>query len=64
MFFAEPTAGVSEVALVGRLKERGVLIFVPTGSRTLRLVTHYGIDASDIDRALDAFATVTETVAS
>ena len=64
MFFAEPTAGVSEVTLVGRLKERGVLIFVPTGSRTLRLVTHYGIDASDIDRALDAFATVTETVAS
>lgn len=63
MFFAEPPAGISEVELGTGLQQREVLVFVPTGSRTLRLVTHYGIEAADIDRALEAFAAVTEAVA-
>jgi threonine aldolase len=64
IFFVEPPAGIPAGELPARLQERGVLIFVPTGSRSIRIVTHYGVEAGDVDRALDAFAAVTEAVAS
>ena len=43
--------------LADGLRERGVLLS-PIGGRRLRAVTHYGIDAADIDAALDAFRQV------
>jgi len=39
---------------IDRLKGRGILIGA-TGERSYRLVTHYWIDAADVDKALDAF---------
>ena len=63
IFFAEPPAAMPSGDLAPRLEERGVLIFGPNGSPALRLVTHYGIEAADVDRALDAFAAVTRSVA-
>lgn len=39
--------------LIGRLRERGVLMG-GMGPRTIRAVTHYGIGPSDIERALQA----------
>ena len=63
IFFAEPPAAMPLGDLAPRLEESGVLIFGPNGSPALRLVTHYGIEAADIDRALDTFAAVTRSVA-
>jgi threonine aldolase len=40
--------------LVARLREHGLVIGAARGRR-FRLVTHYGIEAADIDRALFAF---------
>ncbi|RME42904.1 MAG: threonine aldolase, partial [Chloroflexi bacterium] len=40
--------------LADGLRERGVLLS-PIGGRRLRAVTHYGIEAEDIDTALMAF---------
>jgi threonine aldolase len=60
MFFAEPPESLKKLDLTTRLTQHGVLIFVPTGSRTFRIVTHYGIESADVDRALDAFAALTD----
>jgi len=62
IFFAEPPAGMPSSELAPRLEEHGVLIFQPNGSPTVRLVTHYGIEASDINQALDAVAAVTRSI--
>lgn len=43
--------------LVGELKERGVLMGA-IAPQQVRAVTHYGIEAADIDRALEAVAEV------
>jgi threonine aldolase len=41
------------------LKERGILVSTPYGTgRRMRLVTHYGITAADIDAALAAFGAI------
>jgi threonine aldolase len=41
------------------LKERGILVSTPYGTgRRMRLVTHYGITAADIEAALVAFTAV------
>jgi hypothetical protein len=40
------------------LKAQGVIVNSPYGGRNMRLVTHYGIDEGDIERALAAFAAV------
>jgi threonine aldolase len=43
--------------LSGRLREQGILCgAAKDGSPVMRLVTHYGIERADIDRAIDAFA--------
>ncbi len=58
MFFihlSDPAPTARELS--ARLKERGVLCgAAKDGSPIIRLVTHYGIEAADIDRAIDAFA--------
>lgn len=48
---ADSALGVAD--LIGRLRERGVLVG-GMGGRTIRAVTHYGIGADDIARALQA----------
>jgi threonine aldolase len=45
--------GLSAAELLGRLRERGVLIGGMGGS-TLRAVTHYGVSRDDIDRTIQA----------
>ena len=43
--------------LSARLREQGILCgAAKDGSPVMRLVTHYGIERADIDRAIDAFA--------
>jgi threonine aldolase len=60
IFFVEPPERVDAATLVAQLERAGVKVFRTRGSaRTLRLVTHYGIERDDIDRALDAFAALT-----
>ncbi|MBX0326717.1 low-specificity L-threonine aldolase [Oscillochloris sp. ZM17-4] len=44
---------LSVADLTGRLRERGVLVG-GMGGQTIRAVTHYGIEAADIDRAVQA----------
>ncbi len=47
----------SAAELSARLRERGVLCGAARdGSPIIRLVTHYGIERADVDRALEAFA--------
>ena len=48
--------------LLPRFLEKGVR-FIQLGERRFRLVTHYGIDRSDIDYALEVFRAVTATAA-
>jgi len=52
IFAMEPEA-LSPAELAARLAERGVKVGAIEG-RKLRAVTHYGIDAADIEAALDA----------
>jgi threonine aldolase len=59
IFWAEPPAGVELDVLAARLKADGVLVTSPYSGRSLRLVTHYGIEAADVERALRAFAAAT-----
>jgi threonine aldolase len=64
MFFADPPHGMSIADVSTRLLELGVIVTPPYAGRTLRLVTHYGVEAADVDRALGAFAAVTRTAAA
>ncbi len=57
IFFCEPPASVDRRTLSARLKERNILVTSPYTGR-MRLVTHYGIEESDIERALAEFAAV------
>jgi threonine aldolase len=52
--FIELNGSVAPMKLAARLRALGVVIAAARGDR-IRLVTHYGIDAADIDRALFAF---------
>jgi threonine aldolase len=58
MFFIRLSAPApSARELSARLREQGVLCgAAKDGSPVMRLVTHYGIEQADIDRAIDAFA--------
>ena len=50
-----PAPGAKELS--ARLREQGVLCgAAKDGSPVMRLVTHYGIERADVDRAIDAFA--------
>jgi threonine aldolase len=60
IFMVESPAGLEGREAAAGLKERGVLVSSPYVGRRMRLVTHYGIEEADIDRALEAFAAVTE----
>jgi threonine aldolase len=59
MFFIQLGEGTpSAKELSARLREKGVLCgFAKDGSPIMRIVTHYGIEREDVDRAIDAFAT-------
>ncbi len=47
----------SAIELSARLRERGVLCgAAKDGSPIIRLVTHYGVEREDVDRAIEAFA--------
>ena len=59
IFFVDAPASLEGREVAAGLKERGVLVSGGYGRR-MRLVTHYGIEQADIDRALEAFAAVTE----
>ncbi|MFQ5341129.1 MAG: low-specificity L-threonine aldolase [Anaerolineae bacterium] len=54
VIFALTRDDMTPAQLADGLRERGVLLS-PIGGRLLRAVTHYGIDAADIDAALAAF---------
>jgi threonine aldolase len=56
IFFATPPDGLPADTLQARLAERGIAIHQSRAARTIRFVTHYGIDAADITRTLDTFA--------
>lgn len=56
IFFCEPPANVDPRSASAQLAERGILVSSPYAGRRMRLVTHYGIAESDIERALAAFA--------
>jgi threonine aldolase len=58
MFFIHLSAPApSAKELSARVREKGVLCgAAKDGSPIIRLVTHYGIEQADIDRAIDAFA--------
>ncbi len=49
--------GDSAAAIVERAKAAGVLV-LPVGPRRIRAVTHYGIEAADIEEALDVLERV------
>ncbi len=51
------TNGMSAAEVAERARAAGVLV-LPTGPRRIRAVTHYGIEAADIEEALDVFARV------
>jgi len=48
---------LTQAELVERLRERGVLV-VPWTKGRIRLVTHYGVDEQDIEKALQAIGDV------
>ena len=62
IFFVEPPAGLELQAAVRGLAQDGVLANSPYSGRVMRLVTHYGIEAADVERALTAFERVTRGV--
>lgn len=59
IFFVEPPPEVHIASALRSLEEDGVRVASPYSGRHLRLVTHYGIETADIERALGAFARVT-----
>ena len=61
MFFVEPAAGVDAARLVETLAAMQVQVASPYAG-SMRLVTHYGIDANDIGRVLDAFGRATHVL--
>lgn len=60
VFFELWRSDMTPTELSERLREQGVLVS-PKGGRWLRAVTHYGIEAEDIEAALDAFRRVLGT---
>lgn len=60
IFMVDSPEGLEGREAAAGLKERGVLVSSPYTGRRMRLVTHYGIEESHIDQALEAFAAVTE----
>jgi threonine aldolase len=58
IFFVEPPTSVDVGDLAPGLSKHGVLVSPPRRGRTMRLATHYGIEAADITCALDAFAKI------
>ena len=59
IFYAEPPPDLAIGDLADRLANLGVTVSSPYAGRALRLVTHYGIETADVERALDAFAQLT-----
>ena len=49
--------GMSAAEFAERAKEAGVLV-LPTAPQRIRAVTHYGIEAEDIEEALDVFSRI------
>ncbi|MFQ5594063.1 MAG: low-specificity L-threonine aldolase [Anaerolineae bacterium] len=62
VIFALMRDDMTPAQLADDLREQGVLLS-PIGGRLLRAVTHYGIEARDIDTALSAFRRVFTDVA-
>jgi threonine aldolase len=58
IFCAEPPPHLGTDDLGDRLEGLGVRILWPPRARSLRLVTHYGIEDAGIDRVLEAFASL------
>lgn len=58
IFFVEPPATVDASCVTQELEAQGVRVSAPYNGRGMRLVTHYGIEPSDIDQALEAFSRV------
>ncbi len=62
IFWVEPPPGLAVADIAQRLAEQGVLISSPYAGDSTRLVTHYGIESEDVERARDAFASVSTRV--
>jgi threonine aldolase len=58
IFFVEPPARVDAAQMTEKLEAQGVRANSPYNGRTIRLVTHYGIESNDVDLALEAFSRV------
>jgi threonine aldolase len=62
IFFVQPPAGLGALQAVRGLAQAGIRCAPPYDGGGMRLVTHYGIEAPDIQRALEAFERVTRGV--
>jgi threonine aldolase len=58
IFFVEPPDRLDVRRAVDGLESQGVRVSSPYNGRTMRLVTHYGIESDEIDLALEAFSRV------
>jgi threonine aldolase len=58
IFFVEPPDRVDAAGVTDKLESHGIRVNSPYNGRTVRLVTHYGIESNDIDLALEAFSRV------
>lgn len=52
IFWAQPPHSLDTAELVQALKDENILVASPYSGRTVRMVTHYGITAADVDRVL------------
>ncbi|MBI2755901.1 MAG: aminotransferase class I/II-fold pyridoxal phosphate-dependent enzyme [Chloroflexi bacterium] len=59
VFFTQPPQGLDLAAVVAGLARTGVQVASPYSGRTLRLVTHYGLEPEDMEEALLAFGAIT-----
>ena len=60
VYFEPPVGGISAEVLVRRLVEHGDFLLNPPRRNRVRLVTHYGIETTDVDRFLAATKEILE----
>ncbi|MBN1579275.1 MAG: threonine aldolase, partial [Anaerolineae bacterium] len=61
VYFDVVSAQISAVQLINALAERDILV-LPVGPGRIRAVTHYGIEAADIDETVLAIREIMERV--
>ncbi len=62
IFWVAPPLGQAVADVARLLAEQGVLITSPYAGNSIRLATHYGIESDDVERAREAFASISSRV--